>query len=106
MDSSASFFFFLLFETHGSKENNRVDVEVHLSIFTRERITMKGSLLLACYNVGKDHGKYFYLHPHSHSDMTMNNLEYPYHGVALDRYSRPTYVFNNIRIYTSNIHLY
>ena len=41
---------------------------------------------------------------HTRSDMTKNNLEYPYHGVALDRYS--TYVFNNIRIYTSNIHLY
>ena len=60
--------------------------------------------VMCCYNGGKDHGKYCYLHPHSHSDMTMNKLDYPYHGAKLDRYS--AYVFNNIRIYTSNIHLY
>ena len=41
--------------------------------------------VMCCYNGGKDHDKYCYLHPHSHSDMTMNNLDYPYHGAKLDR---------------------
>ena len=39
--------------------------------------------VMCCYNVGKDHGKYCYLHPHSHSDMTMKNLDYPYHGPGI-----------------------